>query len=228
MCVPVAVIAGASLAMSAAGTAMTAYGSYQGGKAAKAQAYYQAQMARQNAEAQAQMAEYEAQMAGYQAKDATARGIQAEKRHWTDVGQFLGEQRATLAANDVVVDDGSALDIQRDTQAMGAMDAMTIRSNAAREAWGHTADRNLAQYQASVSRAGGDAAYQMGRFQGRQAAWAGTFGAGTALTSGLGNLAFKWYKYGGKNLELSDLSGTKPTVGPPIDLTSGLRHNMRR
>ncbi|KAF0146654.1 MAG: hypothetical protein FD153_1 [Rhodospirillaceae bacterium] len=166
------VLAGGSLAMSAAGTAMTAYGQYHGGKAAKAQAYYQAQMARQNAEAQAQMAEY-----------------------WMSVEQLLGEQRTALAANGVVVDDGSAQDIQRDTQTLGAMDALTIRGNAAREAWGHTADRNLAQYQASVYRAGGDAAHQMGRLQGQQAAWAGTFGAGTALTSGMGDLADKWYRY---------------------------------
>lgn len=107
-----AIFAGAS----AIGTGMSAYGQYQGGKAAKAQAYYQAEMARQNAEAQAQMAEYEAQVAGYQAQDATARGIQAEERHWANVGQFLGEQRAALAANGVVVDSGSAQDIQRDTQ----------------------------------------------------------------------------------------------------------------
>lgn len=175
---------------------MTAYGSYKGGKAAKAQAYYQAQVARQNAEAQAQMAEYEAQMAGYQAKDAAARGVQTEERHWMNVGQLLGEQRATQAANGVVVDDGSAQGIQRDTQALGAMDALTIRSNTANEVWGHTANRNLAQYQAKVSRAGGDASYQMGRLQGRQAAQAGTFGAGTALTSGLSDIAGKWYQYG--------------------------------
>lgn len=71
---------------------------------------------------------------------------------------------------------------------MGAMDALTIRDNAAREAWRHTANRNLAQYQAGVYRAGGNAAYQMGRVQGRQAGWAGTFGTASTLIGGMGDL----------------------------------------
>ena len=217
MCEPTT-LATAALAVSGAGTAMTAYGSYYGGQTAKVQANYQAQMARQNAQAQAQMADYEAMMAKYRAEDSTARGIQDEKRHWTDIGQFLGEQRAALAANGVAVDDGSALDIQRDTQAMGAMDATSIRSNAAREAWGHTADRNLAGYQASMYRSGGDAAYQMGRSQGKQAAWTGTFGAGTSLLSGAGDLASKWYLYNKDDVLSKKTPTVQPPIGPPRNL----------
>lgn len=87
--------------------------------------------------AQQQLANYNAQVAEMQAQDAIVRGRETEARHRTDVKRMIGSQRAGFAASGVDVNDGSAVDVQADTAALGELDALTIRTNAAREAWGY-------------------------------------------------------------------------------------------
>jgi hypothetical protein len=87
--------------------------------------------------AQNALAEENARLAQMQAADAIARGEVAEQRHRVNVKRLAGSQRASLAAQGIAIDSGSALEIQEDTARMGEMDALTIRMNAAREAWGH-------------------------------------------------------------------------------------------
>lgn len=98
---------------------------------------FSAMAQRSAGKAQQQLANYNAQVAEMQAADAIERGRESEGRHRTSVRGLVGTQRAALAASGVDVNDGSALDIQADTAAMGEMDALTIRLNAAREAWGY-------------------------------------------------------------------------------------------
>lgn len=50
--------------------------------------------------------------------------------------QLVGQQRAALGANNVNTGVGTALKLQEDALAVGEEDAMTIRNNAARQAWG--------------------------------------------------------------------------------------------
>jgi hypothetical protein len=50
------------------------------------------------------------------------------------VGEFKGEQRASIGASGVVVDSGSTRDVVLDTAAKGAIDALTLERNTAREA----------------------------------------------------------------------------------------------
>lgn len=181
--------------MTAVGTVASIYGQAQQSKAQKNAATYDAQQQTYQAQTARQNAAVQAQMSGISARDAMARGLQEAEQHETTVQQLWGEQRATLAASGVMVDQGSAADIQRDTLAMGARDALTIRSNAAREAWGH-------QMNQSMELAGGEAAYQsrmqaaaLSRLQGKQAAQAGALGIATSVLTGGSDIADKWYRW---------------------------------
>lgn len=82
------------------------------------------------------VARFNERIARMQARDAWERGLEAVGRHRQSVRKLIGSQRAALAAQGVDVNDGSALAVQQDTIALGEQDALTIRNNAAREAWG--------------------------------------------------------------------------------------------
>jgi hypothetical protein len=83
------------------------------------------------------IAEFNREVANIQAMDALRRGRRAAKMHMTGVGQLVGSQRASLAAQGQDLSDGTAREILRQTAHFGAIDAQTIRNNAAREAWGY-------------------------------------------------------------------------------------------
>lgn len=91
---------------------------------------------REASESQADLSDFNAQVAELQAKDAIARGQDEEQRFRSRVRQAIGNQRADFAAGNIDVNSGSALDVQADSAFLGEMDALTIRTNAAREAWG--------------------------------------------------------------------------------------------
>lgn len=155
----------------AAATAFSAYGAYQQGQSSKDLANYNAQVDQNNAKAKQ-----------YAAEDASRRGGIAEDAHRAKVRQMLGTQRATMAANGGDLTDQSSMNILSDTARYGELDALTLRSNAAREAWGLNvqADNDLAQAAGS-------------RFQGRAAARAGTMSAAGTLLNG-GAQAYSAYK----------------------------------
>jgi hypothetical protein len=50
---------------------------------------------------------------------------------------LIQQQRTGFAAGNVDINSGTAAQLQRNTQAQGNMDLMTLRANAAREAWGY-------------------------------------------------------------------------------------------
>lgn|SRR5512146_521159 len=78
-----------------------------------------------------------AQIADYQAQDALDRGVINERLSRRQTKQVIGSQRASLASQGVDVNKGSALDVQADAAYLGELDALTIRNNAAKEAWGY-------------------------------------------------------------------------------------------
>jgi hypothetical protein len=97
--------------------------------------------------------------AGYadqEATDAIARGREAELRAGTQTRVLGGTQRAALAASGVDPNVGSAAEIQAENSQLGALDALTIKNNAAREAYGY-------QVQAQGYRAGGAMAAAAGQ-----------------------------------------------------------------
>jgi len=149
MCNPVAVLAVSTL--------VTAGAQYQQGETAK------------------NVAEFNAQSAKIQADDVLKRGGIAEEQQLAKTRQMQGTQRAIMAASGSDTTTGSNADILGQTTAMGALDAATIRSNAARQAWGY-------ENQATQSIA-----------QGNAAGAAGNMGAFSTLLAG-GSRAYGMYK----------------------------------
>lgn len=96
------------------------------GNAAITQGNYEANLYNQNAT-----------LADQQAADAIARGQVAEGRQRNAGKSFIGQQRTGFAGQGVDVTSGSASAVQGEAQAMSALDALTIRNNAAREAFGY-------------------------------------------------------------------------------------------
>lgn len=121
------------------GTALSAVGQVKAGNASKA------------------AAEFNAKVAEAQADDAIVRGQISEARYRQGVRVLIGSQRAGFAAQGVDVGVGSPVDLVADTAFIGELDALTIRNNAAREAWGF-------RMNAQSFRLGGQAAVSASRF----------------------------------------------------------------
>ena len=71
-----------------------------------------------------------------QAEDAIFRGEKEAARLRRRTKKLIGSQRVALAAQGIDIESGSAADILEDTAASSAVDELTIRNNAAREALG--------------------------------------------------------------------------------------------
>lgn len=118
-----------SLASTVVGGVFSAVGAYNQNEAASNAAAYNAQVATQAASYARQAGEVKAEAAG------------------RETAALMGRQRAGFAASGVDVNTGSPLDVQADTARFGQLNQLTIRNNAAREAWGYTASANLATAQ---------------------------------------------------------------------------------
>ncbi len=162
-------LAGAGLA----GTALSAYGSYEAGQSQAKAAAYQAQVAANNAA----IAQTNARM-DIQAGEIAAvnKGLQTRAK--------VGEEKAGQGAAGVDVNTGSAVSTRAGTAETGMLDALTIRSNAAKEAYGQ-------EVQATSDTAQG----QLLTMQGQQAATAGDIGAGASLLTGASTVGANWAKF---------------------------------
>lgn len=132
-----------------------------------------------------------AQVAEWQAQDALTRGAKAEQAQRLKVAQLKSSQRAGFAARGVALDEGSPLAILQDTDYMGELDALTIRDNAAKEAWG--ARMQGANY-------AGDASM----LSARAGAESPSGAALNTLLTGAGAVASSWYNRGGKTKPAAD------------------------
>src|SRR5687768_14587818 len=115
MCVDPATATLISLGVTALGTGVAAYSSYQSGQAAN------------------RAAEYRAKQAERQATDATRRAAVEEQKVRRQTAQLEGRQRAIMAAGNVDLGSGSPLLVLADTAQFGEMDAQTVRFNGQRE-----------------------------------------------------------------------------------------------
>lgn len=120
MCAPAAIIAGVGLATQIVGQVK------------------QSQSQKQQAKQQAAVDENNSQFDSWLAGDAIARGRIEENASRQRTAQLKGTQRATLGARGIDLTVGSAEDILSDTDYMGEIDALTIRQNAEREAYGYS------------------------------------------------------------------------------------------
>ena len=110
-------------------TAMSAYGAYQQGQ-------YQGGVARNNAVIQEQNATWTKQQ-----------GIAEEANQRQKTAQMAGGIQAEMAGHGVDTENGTPLRLQGDVANLGETDAITIRNNAMRKAWGFdvAASGNTAQ-----------------------------------------------------------------------------------
>lgn len=99
--------------------------------------YAEANAARSAGNYAEQNAELNAKLAEMDAKDATRRGDDAANAARKRASQVRGAQRAAFAAQGIDVGQGTALDLQRETEVMGEQEAQMIKNNAWREAWGY-------------------------------------------------------------------------------------------
>lgn len=122
------------------GTGFSAISAYQQGQDQKA-------LARNNAI-----------LANEQSEEALKTGVINQNNYRRQLNQFLGRQRATIAANNVQ-DLGSPLALQEDTAAMGEADIANIRNQAALDAWGYKvgAGQSIARGKMYASTANADA-----------------------------------------------------------------------
>lgn len=83
------------------------------------------------------VADFNEKIALIQSEDALYRGDKEATQLRKNAKRLVGSQRAALAAQGVNVDVGSAALVQEDTMDQAKIDEITIRNNAAREAWGY-------------------------------------------------------------------------------------------
>lgn len=140
-----------ALALAAGGTAAQAVGQYKAGNAAKDAGAAAADVS----ESQAKLQDYNASVATLQATDAVERGAEAETRFRSQIRGAIGAQRTSFAAGNIDVSFGSAVDVQADAARLGELDALTIRTNAAREAWGYKVQAYDYRQQAAIDRKAG-------------------------------------------------------------------------
>lgn len=149
----------AGMGMQAAGGILGAYGSIQSGNANQ-----------RLAEREADVLEYRASLAEEQGKF----GAESVRKQGKAI---QGAQKTGYASQGVVVGDGSSGQVLEQTAKLSEQDALQIKLNAAREAWGM-------REQAKVTRYQGDLA----KLKGRLDAIGGLLGTGGSVASQLANM----------------------------------------
>jgi hypothetical protein len=132
-------------------------------------------------------AERQAQLHEMQAKDALDRGEIERTRYMRDFQQEQGARAAEMGASGVDVNSGSALDILSDNAAVAALDAKTIRHNAAQEAFGYHEQARTQRVNAMQARNAARYGVVAGEMQ-KQAALLNTVGSMASMwgNSGMG------------------------------------------
>ena len=130
-----------AVAMSAAGMASGAVGSY-----------WSAKNNQITLEGQAALADTNARIAELGAQQELFRGQQEVARLTLAAGQLKGRQRVAMAANGIDLGEGNAAEIQASTDLMKEIDKNTAHTNAVRSAWGYRTQGMNYQAEATVKR----------------------------------------------------------------------------
>ena len=102
------------------------------------------------ADFQAQIARNNAQISRYNAQQATEAGNAQAINSMLRTRAQVGQTKAAQAASGIDVNTGSAADVQASERMLGMLDALTIRSNAARAAYGYRAEAGVKEAQAKL------------------------------------------------------------------------------
>lgn len=162
------------------GIALSAYQTVSGFQSAQRQA----SAASAQGQYQKTVFDANARMADLQGKDAIQRGQIAEQRQRLATRQEIGSTRAALAGQGVDVGTGSAADVQASEAAIGEIDALTIKNNAALENWGYKVEALNASQQGRLAAFSGDQAAAGYRAEGL-----------STLLTGAGNTASRMQTY---------------------------------
>lgn len=111
--------------------------------------------AEQQGNYQAGIYSQDATLADQQAADAIARGHESELRSRAGTRSLVGSQRASMAAQGLSLDTGSPQDVVSNDESLGELDALTIRNNARREAYGFQSQAAQYRSQADIARTAG-------------------------------------------------------------------------
>lgn len=176
-----------AMGMKVVGAVVGMVGQIREGQNQQNAANYQAAISRNNAIIASNNAIHARQLAD----DARDRGETEVLSFSERVRRLGGQQRAVLAANGVLVDTGSALDITSETAETGQLDALTIRANAEREALGFEQQAN--NFEAASGNQIAQANLQT--MAGASAASAGNARGLSSLLTGAGSVASKWYQF---------------------------------
>lgn len=179
---------GIALGLMVGGAVLNAKGQLDAGKAAKRAG----EKGQEAANSAAELEDFNANVAGLQAADAIARGAEDESRFRTQVRGAIGAQRVGFAAANVDVNFGSAVDVQADAALLGELDALTIRTNTAREAWGYKVQETDLRKRGEITRKEGVNIAAAGRQSNTAAKW----GATASLLGTAGSLIAAKYGMG--------------------------------
>lgn len=172
---------------------MQVMGDMQKGKAVKAQAEYNASVAAANA----QIAKNKAAMAG---AAGTAQVEQAQLETRAKVGGIVAAQ----AAGNIDINSGSALDVRSSAKQLGELNALTVRSNAARTAYGYETE--------AASETGQQGLYKSEADNAMPAAELNAFGSVLGGTSSAASNYAKFQLESGNSLNSGNY-GTGPGTG---------------
>lgn len=200
------------VAASVAGVGLGAYSMFSGGEAKSDQAMAQAQATAQSNEASAQASAYLAAVARNNAiisrqnaeyERAVGDVVAAEKTRETT--ERVSSIRAWQGARGVDVNTGSTAQVQDSQRLVGALDAATILSNAARKAYGYTVEgvnfENEGIFRdmtARAYRAAGGTALDLGSKSADAFRTAGGLGAAGSILGGVSSVSDKWLSYKSK------------------------------
>lgn len=199
-----------AIASAVVGTAATVYSGIQQGAAAKKQANFQAQIAAQNAEIQRQNAAQAKRNADLSRQNAALAEQQAAKTQADQVRRtrsVIGSQIAGVAANGLLVDEGSSVDLQTSTASLGAMAGQEIVDQGARTALGYrirAEDYDMSSKQLLMAADTGMQTADFYRDAGNDAASAGLI---SAIGSGIGGAGRAFNQY-------ADMSRTGKAFSP--------------
>ena len=146
------------------------YGAISSGQASQASANYQSQVAANNA-----------QIANQNALYATAAGNAQAEQSRMKTNAIIGAQMAGQASSGIDTGSGSPLDVRTSQKEVGELDVLTIRNQAARQAYGYQT-----QSMSDTAQSGLDTA------QGQFAATAGDIGGVSSILGGAASAGSKY------------------------------------
>jgi len=187
------------LAIGAAGAATSAYGAFSGAEAQSSNAAYQAQVAANNAAIAQRNARMDIQSGEVQASDSELK-----------TRATVGQEKAAQGGAGVDVNTGSAANVRQATEQVGQLNALTIRSNAAKSAYGQ-----------EVAATGDTASSQLLGAESSQYATAAPIGATGTLLTGASTVGGKYATLAGATPSSSANVGTGG-VGLNLDTTGSL------